>query len=399
MAIQTGVALQVAFKRETTFGVLPTNDAVARFLRRVSTGLSLSKSAFRSEEVRPDYQVGDMRHGLRAVGGDLVGELSLATYADFLAAACRRNFAAVSSLASLTNVTASATAPQFVRATGSWITDGLRVGMVVRMSGWAAPATANNARNYTIIALSATQMTVAEAVVARTAGDPVVVSIPGRVTYVPTSGQTNDSFTIEHWAPDAAQSHRFLGCKVNSVQLALPPNDKAQITIGLMGRDRAKAGAQYFTSASAVTTSPMLTGLQGALFINGVQAALVTNATVNINGNMATTGVVGDNKTPDVFVGRVDVSGQISVLFQDGVFDGYFDDETEVSLVLRLSADTAVAGDFMTLTLPRIKLAGGQMTDSQQAMSQQFDFTALKAGSTAGGFEATTLMIQDSLAT
>jgi hypothetical protein len=398
MAIQTGVALQVAFKKESAFGVLPTNDSAARFLRRVTTGLALSKSAFQSEEVRPDYQVGDMRHGLRAVGGDLVGELSLATYADFIAAACRRNFAAVSSLSALTNVTASAAAPHFVRGSGSWITDGLRVGMVIRMTGWTTTAVGNNSKNFTIVALTATNMTVAETVVAKAAGDSVVVSIPGKVTYVPASGHTNDSFSVEHWAPDAAQSHRFTGCKVNSLQMALPPNDKAQVTIGFMGRDRAKAGAQYFSSASAVTTSPMLSGLQGALFVNGAQAALVTNASISLNGNLATTGVVGDNRTPDVFAGRVDVSGQISVLFQDGVFDGYFDDETEVSLVLRLSADTLAAGDFMTITLPRIKLAGGQYQDSQQAMTQQFDFTALKGASTAGGFQDTTIMFQDSLA-
>jgi hypothetical protein len=396
MAIQTGVALQVAYKREAAFGVLPTNDAQARQLRRLSTGLALSKSAFRSEEVRPDYQTGDMRHGLRAVGGDLNGELSLGTYAEFIGAAVRRDFATVPSLAALTNVTANAAGPHFVRAAGSWITDGLRVGMVIRMAGWTAPATANNARNFTIVALTATGITVAESVTAKAAGDSVVVSIPGRVTFVPSAGHINPSFAIEHWAPDAAQSHRFLGCKVNSLQIQLPPGDKASIAIGLMGRDRAKAGTQYFTAASQVTSTPMLAGLQGALFVNGVAQALVTNATLQLNGNMATVGVVGDNRTPDVFVGRVDVTGQISVLFNDGVFDGYFDDETEVSLVLRLNADTAQAGDFMTITLPRIKLAGGQYQDSQQQMTQQFDFTALRAASTAGGFQDTTVMFQDS---
>lgn len=397
MPVQTGVGLKVAYKKETTFGVLPTNDATAKYLRRLSTSLALSKAQIASAEIRTDYQNADMRHGLRSVAGDLVGEMSLGSYADFIASALRRNFAAVSSIGPLTTITASATAPHFVRSAGSWITDGLRVGMVFRMTGWTTTGVNNNGKNFTIIALTATDITVAETVAAKAAGDSVTVSIPGKVSYVPSTGHTNDSYAIEYWAPDAAQSHRFLGCKVNTVALALPPADRAQITVGFMGQDRAQAATQYFTAASAASSSPILTGLQGALFVAGTQVALVDNVALNITGNMQTAAVVGSNKTPDVFAGRVVVGGQMSVLYQDGVFDGYFDNETAVSLILRLNADTAAAGEFMTLVLPKIKLAGGAYQDAEQAMRQQFDFTALK-GDGSGGFEATTLQVQDSLA-
>jgi hypothetical protein len=397
MAIQTGVGLKVAYKKQVAAGTLPTNDSTAKYLRRLSSSLSLSKSAIRSEELRSDYQRADVRHGMRSVGGDLSGEFSVGSYADFIASALRKNFATVPNLSALTNVTATVAAPQFVRATGSWITDGLRVGMVIRMTGWTTTGVDNNNKNFTIVALTATGITVAETVVAKTAGDSVVVTNPGKVTYAPGSAHTADAYAIEHWAPEAAQSHRFLDCKVNSVGIALPANEKAQITVGFMGLDRQAAGTQYFSSASAASTSPMLTGLSGALFVQGAAVALIENAQLNIGGNMATAGVVGSNKSPDVFPGPIDVGGQMTVLFQDGVFDGYFDNETPISLVLRLNADTLAAGDFVTFTLPRIKLSGGSYQDNPQAMRQQFEFTAIKGDGTAG-FEATTMQVQDSLA-
>lgn len=396
MAIQTGVGLKVAYKKETTFGVLPTNDNTAKYLRRLSSSLGLSKGAIRSEELRSDYQRAEGRHGMRTVGGDLAGELSLGSYADFIASAVRRNFTAVTNIV-LSTITASATAPHFVRAAGSWITDGLRVGMVIRMTGWTTTGVNNNSKNFTITALTATGITVAEAVAAKASGDSITLSVPGKVTYAPLTGHTNDSYTIEHWAPDAAQSHRFLGCRVNAVSINLPADAKAGITVGFMGRDRAKAGTQYFSSAVNAPTTPMLTGLSGAMFIAGTPVALVTDAGLTIAGNMATRGVVGDNRSPDVFAGPIDVSGRMSVLFNDGVIDGYFDDETNVSVVLRLNADTLAAGDVLTLTVPKLKFNGGSYQDNPQAMEQQFEWSAA-VGDGSAGFEATSLMVQDSVA-
>ena len=397
MALQTGVGQVIAYKKESALGTLPTNDSSAKQLRRVKFGLSLKKDMIRSNEIRKDYQRPAGRHAMRKVDGAIEGELSLGTYADFIGSALRKTFAAVSSLSALTNVTATVGAPQFVRATGSWITDGLRVGMVVRMTGWTTTATANNSKNFTITALTATGMTVAEAVVAKTAGDSVVVAIPGKVTYAPLTGHLDDSYAFENWAPTAVQSLRFLGNKVGSIDISMPPNDKVGINIGFMGIDRAKSTTQYFTSASAAGTSQMQTGLSGAVYFGGVAVAVLTALTLQINGGLETAGVVGSNLSPDVFQGAIDVSGSFSVLWSGATFDDYFDLETEVPVIIKLLDSTLAAADFMTLTLPFVKLAGGDQPDAEKAIVQSFQFTA-RVGDGTSGYEATTLMVQDSLA-
>jgi len=397
MPMQTGVGLVIAYKKEASYGVLPTNDASAKQVRRESFGLSLKKDSIRSAELRKDYQRPASRHAMRKVDGGIQCELSLGTYADFIGSALRRNFAAVTSLTALTNVTATVGAPQFVRATGSWITDGLRVGMVVRCTGWTTTGVANNAKNFTIIALTATQMTVAETVAAKTAGDSVVFSIPGKVTYVPASGHTNDSYSVEQWAPDAVQSLRFLGLKVGGFSMSLQSNEKVSVTFNFMGQDRAKSTTQYFTLATAAGTSQMQTGLSGAVYYNGVPVGVLTQLTLDVSGNADTLGVVGSNITPDVFMGALDVSGSLSVAWKDGVFDDDFDLEAERPLVIKLLDSAAAAADFMTLTMPFVKLSGGDQPDAEKAIIQSFQFDA-RVGDGSLGYETTTLMVQDSLA-
>jgi hypothetical protein len=93
IAKATGVAKQLRYKAESTWGTAPGASG-AQLLRRVTSTLDLKKQTYRSNEIRSDYQVNDMRHGVRSVEGTINGELSPGTYKDFLAAAVRKAFVA-----------------------------------------------------------------------------------------------------------------------------------------------------------------------------------------------------------------------------------------------------------------------------------------------------------------
>jgi hypothetical protein len=396
MPIQSAVGVMLAFRKETTFGTIATNDATARVVPYVSHSLALSKSTIESEEIRSDRQVATMRHGNRAVGGDLQLQLQTGTYSPLMEAVLRRDFAAVSSLSALTNVTAASVGSggTFTRAAGSWITDGLRVGMCVRMTGWTTTATGNNSRNYTIVSLTATVMTVAETVSAKAAGDSIVVSIPGKLTWVPSTGHTTTSFTVEEWNPDVPRSNRFLGVRANSMGIELPPNARATLSFGMLGRDREASATRHFSSASTPAAAVMQTGHNGLLVVDGAVSGIVTGLSLNVTNSMEVGAAVGSNLTPDVFYGSLRASGQLSAYFDSTALDDVFDAESEISLIVRTSDDSAVGGNFMQLCLPRIKLAGGSFSTNNQSRVQSFDFTALLHPGTNGN-EATTLLLQD----
>ena len=397
MPTATGINKTVSYKKETTFGVLPT-AAGAQTIRRVSSSFNLTKETYQSEEIRTDYQLSDFRHGVRSVEGNVSGELSAGTYADFLASALARNWTAAtpSTLGSTTIASVGGTYT-ITRTTGSYLTDGVRVGNVIRLTGFA---TANNNKNLLIIALTATAATVialnGNTLTPETVASGGTYAVTGKSTYAPTTGHTDDSYSFEAWYSDINQSEVYTGNKVNTVGIALPATGLTTVELSFMGQDlKQRATSQYFTTPTAQGTNGIFAAVNGALIVNGAPVALVTSANININRNMTSEAVVGSNIKPEIYEGRIVVEGDFSTLFQDGTFAGYFDTEAEISLVIALTANSSANSEFMSFTLPRLKLSTDTKDDGEKGLVSQNSFQALK-GTGANGFEATTIMIQDS---
>jgi len=397
MPTATGINKTVSYKKETTFGVLPT-AAGAQTIRRVSSSFNLTKETYQSEEIRTDYQLSDFRHGVRSVEGNVSGELSAGTYADFLASALARNWtAAIPSALGSTTIALVGGTYTITRTTGSYLTDGVRVGNVIRLTGFA---TANNDKNLLVIALTATVATVitlnGNTLTPETVASGGTYAVTGKSTYAPTTGHTDDSYSFESWYSDIGQSEVYVGNKVNTVGIALPATGLTTVEIGFMGQDLKQRGVtQYFTSPTAQGTNGIFAAVNGALIVNGAPVALVTSANININRNMTSEAVVGSNIKPEIYEGRIVVEGDFSTLFQDGTFAGYFDTEAEISLVIALTANSSANSEFMSFTLPRLKLSTDTKDDGEKGLVSQNSFQALK-GTGTNGFEATTIMIQDS---
>lgn len=398
MATASGINKIVSYKKETAFGELPSPTTGGQTIRRVSSTFNLTKETYQSEEIRTDYQLVDFRHGVRSVEGSLSGELSAGTYADFLASALARNWTAAtpSALGSTTIASVGGTYT-ITRTTGSWLTDAVRVGNVIRLTGFA---TANNNANLLVIALTATVATVVAlngvALTPETVASGGTFTATGKTTYAPTTGHTDDSYTFEEWYADIGQSEVTVGNKVNTVGIALPATGLTTIDLSFMGQDLKQRGtSQFFTSPTTQNTNGIFAAVNGALIVNGAPVALVTGANFNINRNMTSEAVVGSNIRPEIYEGRIIVDGDFTTLFQDGTFAGYFDEETEISLVVALTANSLPNSEFMSFTIPRLKLSTDTKDDGEKGIVSSNSFQALK-GNGANGFEATTLMIQDS---
>lgn len=398
MATASGINKVVSYKKETSFGTLPSPTTGGQTLRRVSSNFNLTKETYQSEEIRTDYQLVDFRHGVRSVEGSISGELSAGTYADFLASALARNWTAATPSALGSTTIASVTGKYTItRTTGSWLTDTVRVGNVIRLTGFA---TANNNANLLVIALTATVATVVALnnvkLTAETVASGGTYTVAGKTTYAPTTGHTDDSYTFEEWYADIGQSEVTVGNKVNTVGIALPATGLTTVDLSFMGQDLAKRGtSQFFTSPSAQNSNGIFAAVNGALIVNGAPVALVTGANFNINRNMTSEAVVGSNIKPEIYEGRIIVDGDFTTLYQDGTFAGYFDNETEISLVVALTANSLPNSEFMSFTIPRLKLSTDTKDDGEKGIVSSNSFQALK-GFGANGFEATTLMIQDS---
>lgn len=404
MPLATGIAKQLRYKVEATWGVAPGTGS-AQLLRRVSSDLDLQKQTYESNELLSHYQRQDYRHGVRSISGSIKGELSPGTYKDFVQAALRRDLVAVSASTGMSiTVGTSGAAYTLTRGSGSFWGEGKQIGDVVRLTAGTFNA-ANSSKNLLVIASASTGVLTVIPLngVALVAEGPITgaaLAVPGKKTFVPTTGHTDKSFSIEHFFADAVLSELFLGCKVDQLDVDLPVTGMATINLAFMGKDVTAGTAEYYVAATAETSAGLLAAVNGRVSVGSAEIGLITGISFNVKNNMSGEPVVGSNTFADIFEGRATVDGQMTVLFENATFRDYFINETEVSIALALTTSASGTAEFIGISFPRVKAGGASKSDGEKAIVQTIPFVALRnsLGGTGNGTEISTIVFQDSLA-
>lgn len=403
MTIAVGVARQLVYKVESTWGTLPSAGS-AQILRRVKADINLKKDTYTSNEIRTDYQDAVFTHGVRKVDFALGGELSPGSYKDFMQAALRRDLTAVTAITGLTiTIAASGSFYTLTRSAGDWLAGGIREGMVGRLT--AGSFSANNLnRNFLAVTVTALVLTVAvvdsltTAIVAEGPIASATFTLPGKVTYAPLTGHVNRSFSVEDWQSDIAQSERYVGLRVSDMMLKFPPTGQSTVDFAMMGKDVTTSTSAYFTSPTAATSTGTVAGVNGVLIVNGTKLITLQGLNVNVKGNMSTEAVNGSNTTPDVFQGRIQVDGDFNAFYEDGALRDLFLNETKVALAFVSTVDGTANSDFIAGYCPSIKLNDAAKADSDKVIKRAYPFKALLNTVTGAGKEGTTFQFQDSLA-
>jgi hypothetical protein len=388
MPLQSNVNVSVRYAPEVTFG---TAGSSAQALRRVSSSLGLTKDAFTSNEVRTDQQVFDARHGVRRVAGGIQGELSTQTWDAFIEASLRGTWATGGTGSNTQHTSLTVSGSAFVAGGGSFITQGFKIGDVVRLSGFTH---ANVGRNFRITSLTALNMGVFPTPAAMTSQATFTIAVAGRKV---VTGVQKRSFTIEQNYPDSDFSELFLGCRVASMSMGLPPTGMATIGIDFQGQDGqnlAAPNAPFFASPTTETTTGILAGLNGSLYIDGAASAIVTGLDFQVQNNLSSQPVVGSPIVPEIFYGRTVVTGNVSVFLENENFMNVFLNEEEIDIVAQL--DAAGSTDFMCVAIHRVKFTGASKTVGPDGgVIVQFPFQGLlKAGSSI--HDSASLVIQRS---
>lgn len=403
MTIATGVNKRVYYKAESVWNTA-AGASGSQALRRVTSELNLKKDTFESNEIATHMQRLDYRHGLGRIEGSINGELSAGTWKDFFAAATRKTFASVTAITSV-SITIAGSGPTYTvtRGAGSFISDGIKAGDVVRLSVGTFNA-ANISKNLYVLSLTASALTVMPLNgVALVAEGPIAtstVTVIGKKTYAPMTSHTDVSFSIEHFYNDLTLSELYTGCKINQLDISLPPAGMSTIGLQMIGGGRTRAASQYFSSPTAETTAGILAAPNGIVAANGTKVATLTGLSFSIKGNMSGEAVIGSTAYADITEGRLLVEGQFTALFDSAVMRDYFDDETEISLMAAITASPSAAADFIAFTMPRVKVGGADKNDGEKSIVQTFPFTALlnSAGGSGTSSEQSTIVIQDSQA-
>lgn len=402
MAITEGSSTYFAYKKEGTPNTEETGSGGA-ILRRVTATLDLEKAEVTSAEKRTDFQEVNVTHGTRSVSWSVNGELYGGDYEELLAAICRRDFTAISAINAGAGEEFTIASGVLTRAGGSFISDGALTGLVGRLTNMTV--TGNNSRNLLLTSVAATTAGIVAidggAAVAddATADADAVLTIPGKYTFIPESAHTSDTFTIERYDSKTDTSQVGWGCKVGVVDISIQPDTPPAVTfsgLGINRKDYSAGSAPSLTSPTAAGTGSLMAAAIGYIRLNGSAIAVVTSADISIDTGISNQPVVGANVSPDVFYGRsAQVTGTLNILREGVSIENIFDDETEVELNLIVNAPGSEPRAFYNFFMPRVKLTSANVDDPDGPAIITASFRALKKA-TATGYQATTLIIQDS---
>jgi hypothetical protein len=403
MTIAGDLFESVVFKKQAALKVKATS-ADAQILRRVSSDLNMGRSLFESNEINASQQLRDARLGVKAVTGTISGELSPGTYQEPIASVLRGTFASAVVGGPDSDITVSGTTSTITltsSATATFITDGLRVGKVVRITGLAEPG--NNDNNILITSLTELvligvflngTMTVAES-----AGSAFTITEVGKSVTTPTFGHVRDYYTIEHVYSDITQSEQFVDSVFSGFNLGVTTDGMTTISLPILALDQDTSTSAYFTAPTSATTTGITAGPNGSLFINGVAQATVTGVSdITVDGQYAAQDVIGSVIGPDILPGVLKANGTLTVLFQDTTERDLFLNETEVAVLLILTTDNADTADFVAITLPKVKFSDAAKSVANNALLQTMPFQALENTDITEGLPLGTLIYQDSQA-
>jgi hypothetical protein len=367
MPYQTSRQVEVAIKEQTTIGT-PASGSGAIGFRINSGGLNLTKEAIASNENRRDGQRTRSRHGGRTVAGQYVADLSVGSFDALIAAMLWGSWDAG---LTITEATAggptqiTTTANTIVGNSGSWITAGLRVGDIIRLSNHATAA--NNGRNLgPILGLTATTITLPanSLTVNATPDTSFTITRPKKVI----CGTTRKAYTVEEREIDIDASELFEWCRVSSLEISMEPNRMATVTIGMVGRNmETKEGANspHFTSPT-YTTSQGLTAVEASIYLGSTMVADLTGLTIRMDRRAAGAPVVGSVLTPDVFDNDLEITGSITGLRQDFARTAAFLAETDLSLHIKFAENEAEPADFLAINVPFLTLSSSSKSEIGQ---------------------------------
>lgn len=342
------------YKVQSALGT-PASGASGKELPLVSSGgLKLAKVAIPDPVVSADGMRGVTRHGSRSVGGSTAAVVRLGALDELVEALCRGTWAAAASITQATMTSITTTTSTIVAAAGSWITQGVRVGDVVTLTGFAT--TANNDKRLLVTGVTASTITVA--------GTPLTLDASPDSSFTltvhkkVTQGTTKRYFTTDTYFQDIDISLTATDCVPVSLELAMSPDAAVTATIGWVGIN----AASNATGASPVLTSPTtyetanMVATDAVVLKNGVAVTNVTGLTVSmaLGGNLLP--VIGATVSPDVFLDNTTITGSFSVPMSDAVEFEHFNDEDELSLMVVLKEPEAEPYDFFAIYLPVVKL-------------------------------------------
>lgn len=177
------------------------------------------------------------------------------------------------------------------------------------------------------------------------------------------NGITHKTFTLEEFFEQGTPDTfiRYVGCRVNTLDLSLEAKKSVQANFGIMGLESPAPGTAIITGATyaaATTTEVFNAALNVAdLDVTGIAATpVIQKLSVRVNSNLYANDAVARRGTYSHGLGRFEVEGSISAYFETkDVYEAVLA-HTTVGISFELQD---AAGNKYLFEIPKAKLMDG----------------------------------------
>lgn len=399
-----GKNVVVAYKAEPVYGIPVIGAGGEQFRIQAGQGLNMSRALIEDPEVRNDGQVSMARLGMKGVGGNYPGTLSLGTFNTWIAALFRNTFTADTIALTCTGAGAFVSLATTLGNTltlvgsGSFLTQGVKVGQVLRLTGMGAGVDSVNA---VVATVAANVLTVLGTPWTNILGQTVAAltikkNVKNGVPFI------RSSYTIEQYYQDIDESEQFAGCRISQMKISFSPGSVATVEFGVVGQQEAilvPAAAPGLTNPTQYTSIGMI-ALDALIYIAGAAIGTATGGELTFNLNVKGQDVVGSTVTPDLWEGPMKVTGQITAIrtaLTASHLARYLAETDNVELSLMFTEpDPAPPIDFIHVFLPRLKYLGNTSPiGNDGALIETIPVYAAAKAVTAG-YDAVTAVISTS---
>jgi hypothetical protein len=376
---QSASNVLVALKVQSGIGT-PASGAGATGLRvKPSQSLKLNKQYINSEEVRRDGQSTRGRQGSRSSSAGYSSELSVGSFDALIEAALRGTFTVSTDITQATMTSVTTTTTTIVASAGSWLTQGVRRGDMIKLTGFADAA--NNAKWFRVISVTASTITVAGTaplVLNATPDSTFTVTVAKNVIMGATPVERY--FSLEEYQQNIDSSLYGTDMKVVKMDFNAQPNRNIEVTFTFMGLDAQSltgASSPTFTTPTFTTTLPLVM-VDGTIRINGVDYTVITGFQFSLDLGGATTPTLAPTSV-DVFLANTKLTGSFTAIRQDLTFWAAFSAETQVEFFIHCAENEADPKDFISFYIGNAALSDNTTSIAQDGpMVETVPWTAGK---------------------
>ena len=341
---------------EVTWGVTPASPTF-KMIRFKGESLNYNASFKNSEEIRADRMTADTVKTSQMAEGGFDGELSWASFDDFIEAAMCGTWVTTGTVTSAaTDIGINKTGNVYTLTSGAtnWTTKSLVVGQDIAISGFAQKALFYGE----IVSIAAAALVILPSVDLTTvAAGPAITVTP--LNFV-RNGTTKRSFTIQKTFNDLSvvTYQNFRGWRAGSMKMNFAVAAIAQISFGGMAADGDMTTTQFgSTTLTPVNTNPVINSVDNVLSVvlDGTPAVNVLYAnsiSIELDNALRSQEAVGTLGLIGIEYGRAKVTGSLEIYFADSALFAKYRAATAVSLKMFV---TDPNGKGYIITLPKAK--------------------------------------------